>query len=165
MKLLPFLILTAGALCAEDAIMADARMQWGIVKNNFLKAAKKMDESKYSYKASPEVRTFGGFIGHVADANYNFCGQVLGEKKAVNAEKTMTKKDDLVAALEGSIAFCDKAYALTDEEAMKKIKFFGGDRTKAGVLFFNNMHDYEHYGNLVTYMRANGIVPPSSEGR
>ena len=48
---------------------------------------------------------------------------------------------------------------------MEPVKFFGQDRTRVGVLFFNNMHTYEHYGNIVTYMRSNGLVPPSSEGR
>jgi uncharacterized damage-inducible protein DinB len=165
MTRLGMLIVTAGALCAQDAIVADAKMQWNIAKGNVLKAAKKVAEDKYSYKASPEVRTFGGFIGHITDSNYMFCGMVSGEKKAVGAEKSMTKKDDLVKALEESIAFCDKAYELGGEAAVEKVKFFGAERTKVGVLFFNNMHTYEHYGNLVTYMRANGIVPPSSEGR
>lgn len=151
-------------LCAQEAILADAKQQWTTAKNNVLKAAQKFDESKYGYKASPEVRSFAGFVGHIADASVLFCSAVLGEKKAATAEKTLTAKADLVKALEESLAYCDKAHAsLSGEKAAETVKFFGSERSKVGVLFFNNMHVYEHYGNLVTYMRANGVVPPSSE--
>ena len=44
-------------------------------------------------------------------------------------------------------------------------KFFGGDQPRLAVLSFNTAHDFEHYGNLVTYMRLKDIVPPSSEGQ
>ena len=78
----------------------------------------------------------------------------------------VTTPESLVAALQESIAYCDKVYAgVSGAQALETVKFFGQDRTRAGVMFFNNMHTYEHYGNIVTYMRANGLVPPSSEGR
>ena len=52
---------------------------------------------------------------------------------------------------------------MTDAAAVQTVKFFGRDTPKLGVLSFSNMHDYEHYGNMVTYMRLKKIVPPSSE--
>jgi uncharacterized damage-inducible protein DinB len=57
-------------------------MMYGIVKNNLLKAAEKMPESNYSFKPTPDVRSFGQVVGHVSDANYMFCSAVLGEKGA-----------------------------------------------------------------------------------
>lgn len=167
MKLLTIALLAVGALSAQDLLVKDAAGQWRQASTNVLKAAQKMPAEKYDYKASPEVRTFGGFVGHVADAGVMFCAAIAGEKKApLGAEKSMKSKEALVTALTESIAYCDKVYAgVSGAQALETVKFFGQDRTRAGVMFFNNMHTYEHYGNIVTYMRANGLVPPSSEGR
>jgi uncharacterized damage-inducible protein DinB len=167
MKLIFGGLLAMSALCAQDLLVKDAVGQWKQASTNVLKAAQKMPAEKYDYKASPEVRSFGGFVGHVADAAVMFCAGAAGEKKTPpGAEKTMKTKEALVAALTESIAYCDKVYGgVTGVSAMETVKFFGQDRTRVGVLFFNNMHTYEHYGNIVTYMRANGLVPPSSEGR
>lgn len=167
MKLMIGGLLAMGALCAQDLLVKDAQGQWKQASTNVLKAAQKMPAEKYDYKASPEVRSFGGFVGHVADAGVMFCAAVAGEKKTPpGAEKTLKTKEALVAALQESIAYCDKVYAgVSGAQALETVKFFGQDRTRAGVMFFNNMHTYEHYGNIVTYMRANGLVPPSSEGR
>ena len=160
-------LLAMSTLFAQDLLVKDAQGQWKQAGSMMVRAAKKMPAEKYDYKASDEVRTFGGFVGHVADAAVFFCAAAVGEKKAPpGAEKSMKTKEALVAALEESVAYCDKVYAgMTGAAALESVKFFGQDRTRAGVLFFNNMHVYEHYGNIVTYMRANGQVPPSSEGK
>jgi uncharacterized damage-inducible protein DinB len=167
MKLLLMGMLAMGAMSAQDLLVKDATGQWKQAITNVLKAAEKMPAEKYDYKATPEVRTFGGFVGHIADATVMFCAAASGEKKApAGAEKTMKTKDALVGSLKDSIAYCDKVYGgLTGASAVEPVKFFGQERTRAGILFFNNMHVYEHYGNLVTYMRSSGLVPPSSEGR
>lgn len=138
-----------------------------MVKNNVLKAADKMPEENYAYKPTPEVRSFGQLIGHIADAQYLFCSAVLGEKNpALGIEKGKTTKADLVEALKEGFAYCDKAYdGMTDAQAAEIVKFFGRDQAKLSVLAFNTAHDDEHYGNIVTYMRLKNLVPPSSEGR
>lgn len=155
------------SLFAQDLLVKDATGQWKQASTNALKAAEKMPAEKYNYKPAPEVRSFGAMVGHIADAAVLFCAGAAGEKQASpGAEKSLKTKDELVAALTKSIGYCDGVYGkMTGTSAMESVKFFGQDRTRAGVLFFNNMHTYEHYGNLVTYMRANGLVPPSSEGR
>jgi uncharacterized damage-inducible protein DinB len=96
---------------------------------------------------------------------YRFCSPVLGEKDpGLKIEQTKTSKADLIAALKGAFAYCDKAYdGMTDASAAQMVKFFGSDMPKLSVLSFNCMHASEHYGNLVTYMRLKNIVPPSSE--
>lgn len=81
-------------------------------------------------------------------------------------EKSKTAKADLVQALKDAFAYCDGAYGgLTDAQAGETVKLFGGDRPKVTVLSFNTAHNMEHYGNMVTYMRIKGLVPPSSERR
>jgi uncharacterized damage-inducible protein DinB len=104
-------------------------------------------------------------VGHVADAQYLFCSMALGEKgPGLDIEHTKTSKADLVAALNTAFAYCDKAYdSMTDASAVQTIKLFGNDAPRMSALIVNNMHNMEHYGNLVTYMRMKGIVPPSSE--
>jgi len=92
---------------------------------------------------------------------------VLGKPSpAPGVEKSKTTKADLVQAIKDAFAYCDPAYdTLTDAQAGTLVKFFGADQAKATVLAFNTAHDNEHYGNIVTYLRLKGIVPPSSEPR
>jgi uncharacterized damage-inducible protein DinB len=155
------------AQSAPDPLSAGIKGIYNISKSNVARAAEKMPEENYSFKPSPDVRSFGQIIGHVADAQYLFCSAALGEANpAPGIEKSKTTKADLVKALNDALAYCDKAYnGMTDAHAADMIKFFGQDRAKLTVLAFNSAHNMEHYGNLVTYMRMKGLVPPSSEQR
>lgn len=147
---------------------SSARSLQGGVLSLITRSAEKMNAENYSFKPTPEVRSFGQIIGHIADAQYLFCAPVLGEKKAPapGVEKGKTTKAELLVALKTAFDYCDQAYkAITEPNASEKVSFFGGDRTNLSVLSFNTMHLYEHYGNLVTYMRLKGVVPPSSEPR
>jgi len=130
-----------------------------------LRSAEKMPEENYSFKPVDTVRTYGQIIGHLADAQYLFCSTASGEKNPdLKIEKTKTAKADLIAALKEGIAYCDKVYdSMTDATAIQTVKFFGNDVSKFAVLSVNIGHNMEHYGNLVTYMRIKGIVPPTSE--
>jgi len=151
----------------SDPLSAGAKGLYNLVKNNILKSADKMPEENYTFKPTPDVRSFGQILGHVADAQYLFCSVALGEKNpAPGIEKSKTSKADLVQALNDAFAYCDKAYnGMTDAHAADMVKFFGRDQAKLSVLSFNNAHNDEHYGNLVTYLRIKGLVPPSSEQR
>ncbi|MBE7542744.1 MAG: DinB family protein [Bryobacteraceae bacterium] len=163
------LIVLCAALpaAAQNPISDGERFLYNLVKGNIVKTAEKVPEDLYSFKPAPEVKTMAQMLGHVADANYMFCAAVLGEKApSPGVEKTMSTKAEIVPAVKAAFAYCDKAYEqMTDAEAVKVIKFFGREMSKATVLGFNSFHTMEHYGNLVTYMRIKGIVPPSSEGR
>jgi len=134
-------------------------------KGILLRSAEKMPEENYNFKPVDTVRTYGQIIGHLADAQYLFCSTVSGEKNpGLNVEKSKTSKADLVAALKDGFAYCDKVYdAMSDTAATQTVKFFGNDVPKYAVLSINIGHNMEHYGNLVTYMRIKGIVPPTSE--
>lgn len=145
---------------------SDVKMVYTSTKNNILKAADKMAEGDYAAKPTPEVRSFAGLIGHIADAQYLFCSAVAREKKSMGIEKSKTAKGDLTAALKAAFEYCDPIYdKMTDADGAAVVKLFGTDRTKLGVLAFSNAHNMEHYGNIVTYMRLKGLVPPSSEAR
>jgi uncharacterized damage-inducible protein DinB len=130
-------------------------------------AAQKMPEENYSFKPTPDVRSFGQLVGHVADANYMFCSLAAGEadpKK--NIEKTKTSKADLVAAVKDAVAYCNKTLGgMTDANGSQMAKFFNYNLAKLTLLSLNTAHTDEHYGNMVTYLRLKGIVPPTSENQ
>jgi uncharacterized damage-inducible protein DinB len=159
------LLAPALASAQDNPLSTFNKTVYGAVKNILLHSAEKMPEESYSFKPTEAVRSYGQIIGHVADAQYLFCSAVLGEKNpAPKIEQTKTSKADLIAALKGAFAYCDKAYdGMTDASATQMVNFFGGDTPKLGVLTGNFGHTLEHYGNLVTYMRLKNIVPPTSE--
>ena len=134
-------------------------------RNYLTAAAEQMPESDYGFKPTPEVRSFGQLVGHVANAQFMICSAALGEANP-NSEnfEQATAKAALVAALRASSALCDRAYAQTDEAAMQMGALFGQQRTRLSILVLNAAHDFEHYGNMVTYLRIKGMVPPSSQG-
>jgi uncharacterized damage-inducible protein DinB len=130
-----------------------------------LKSAEKVPEEMLSFRPTPEVRSFGAILGHIADASSMICGTAKGDKpeyKPVHEKKTT--KAELIAALNESKAVCDQVFAaLTDANGTEAVDVFGQRQPKLAVMAFNNNHVWEHYGNLVTYMRLKNIVPPSSE--
>ena len=154
------------AQSAPNPLSAGEKGFYNYIKADLVKASEKMPEENYSFKPTPEVRSFGQIVGHVADAQYLFCSTVLADgAKPPGIEKSKTSKADLVKALKDAFAYCDKAYdGMTDARAAEIVKFFGQrDLAKLTVLSINNAHNDEHYGNIVTYMRIKGLVPPSSE--
>jgi uncharacterized damage-inducible protein DinB len=153
---------------AAPPTVGSIRAMTDLAKNWLTKAADQVPEEHYAFKPTPEVRSMGEVFGHIADANFMICGMVSGQKAPMSGvEKSKTTKADLTAALSASFTFCDSAFeGMTDARANEVIKFFvPGTHTRLGVLAFNAAHDFEHYGNIVTYMRMKGLVPPSSAGR
>jgi len=155
----------AVAIAQENPLSAHTKLIYAGVKLILLRSAEKMPEEKYNFKPTDVVRSYGQIVGHVADSQYMFCSVVLGEKNpAPKVEKTKTSKADLIAALKESFAYCDRAYdGMTDATAPQMVKMMGRDMPKLGVLNVNNTHTTEHYGNLVTYLRMNNVVPPTSD--
>ena len=142
------------------------KFPWNRVKDILVRAAEKMPEENYAFKPSPDVRSFGQLVGHTADANFMFVALAFGEKPTPrDIEKTKTSKADLVAALKESFAAGDKVFAASDSDFSVATKLFGMDTTRFGVVGLLVAHDWEHYGNMATYMRIKGLVPPSSEPR
>lgn len=161
-------VLAAGVsvpLNAQDnTAVTLARQLWEPMIGYITTVAEELPESTYAYKPTPEVRSFGQLVGHVAGAQYLFCASALGDpdRNEDDIEKTKKAKSDLVSALKASTEYCKKAYAQSDKAAQAKIKLFGQERTRLFALGLNANHDAEHYGNLVTYLRLNRMVPPSS---
>jgi len=159
--------LTAAVPAASQSAPDGYRLMHDIVKGHVTKSAEMVSEANYSFKPTPEVRSFGQMFGHIANANFMICSAASGLANPAagsNAEQLKTKAE-IQKAVVDSFAFCDKAWdAVTAAKAGEPVELFGMKHTRASALSFNAAHDWEHYGNLVTYMRLKGMVPPSSQG-
>jgi uncharacterized damage-inducible protein DinB len=155
----------AQASAPANPISASQNKMYTMLSGTVIAAAEKMPEENYSFKPTPDTRSFGQLVGHLADSQYFFCSSVAGESKpSAGIEKSKTSKAELLAALKEAVAYCSKTYAgMTDAKGSEMMKMMNLDFAKLTVLSGNTAHDYEHYGNMATYMRLKGIVPPTSE--
>ncbi|MBV8864768.1 MAG: DinB family protein [Acidobacteriaceae bacterium] len=145
-----------------NPLSTDIKQAYESVKQNLTRAADAVPQEDYSFKPTPEMRSFGQVLEHAATAQARSCNAVsAGESSGpVSAEG----KAAVVAALKQSFATCDKAFdALTDADATEMVKLPWGQKTKLGALAGVVTHDTEQYAALSVYMRLKGIVPPSSE--
>jgi len=158
----------------KDPLTTFLRARYTRDRNFIAGAAEKMPEQFYGMRPGPqtEVRTFGELVGHLANYNFLVCSNVKGEKNPNegNDFEKLQGKAQLVKALNDAFSYCDSVYgSLTDASAMEPLpapsqKDAGRPvQLRVNLLIFNYAHNYEHYGNMVTYMRIKSIVPPSSE--
>ena len=152
----------------SPSMAATVKAMYATIRRDLLDTAQTMPAEEYSFKPTPEVRSFAEIISHVATANAFFCAQASGERMPATmaAIGRATDKATLVKGLTDALTFCDGVYnGTTDETFGKLVTLQGAKPSQAGrgaVLFFNTTHDNEHYGNLVVYMRLKGHVPPST---
>jgi uncharacterized damage-inducible protein DinB len=171
-------VVLAGALLAPSLLgaqrasvptsaVANVRLLWEQARDYIGQSAQDMSEAQYAFRPTPDVRTFGELIGHLAGSQNMFCAIALGDKPPSEdaVEKAAKTKAALISAWQQSNTYCAKAYALADNALTGTVDLFGEQRTKLYVLLMNMSHDNEHYGNIVTYMRMNKLVPPSSRPR
>jgi uncharacterized damage-inducible protein DinB len=162
-----FLIALAGsaALYAQSNPLSSAvKQNYTGVKTNIVKAAEKMPDADYTFKAGEGSRSFGEIVTHIAQVQGALCAGAKGETKQFDTSKT--DKASAVQVLKDTVAYCDAAYdALTDANGVEMGKMFGRDQPKFNILNFNVVHDNEMYGQMAVYLRIKGQVPPSSEGR
>ncbi len=168
MSVFAALLAGSGALLAQNGALPTVS---GEIKQNYtrtraliLRAAEKMPDDAYSFKATPEVRTFAQAVGHISEAQAMICGGILSQPSKADTSKTA--KADVIGELKKSFDLCDRAYDSVNDANISVVGgsgFMGG--TLAGRLYGNLIHDNEMYGTLVVYLRLKGIVPPSSEDR
>jgi uncharacterized damage-inducible protein DinB len=129
------------------------------MQDKIMKSAEAMPESKYSYRPTKDVRSFAEILNHVADISYILCSNVKGEANPATAT-AKDSKTKIVAYLKGAFDYCDGVYSgFTDAHLNDPADFWGAKTNKMFVLTQVANHDALHYGNLVTYLRLNGLVP------
>jgi uncharacterized damage-inducible protein DinB len=147
------------------AHIAEAKTIWNNAKGNLQKLAEAMPEESYGFKPTPDIRSFGELIAHIADAQGSFCSLASGKPRPESAAKK-TAKADLVAAMKDSIALCDAAFeSLTDANALEVVGQGRMQRSRLASLEYNTVHSSEEYGYTAVYLRLKGVVPPSSAPR
>jgi len=149
-----------------------------LFEQEFMAVAKAMPADKYGFAPATAnfapsqgakydgVRTFAQEVSHVTLANYYFGSKILGEKIPGDPKSisSLTTKDDLLKAAADSFAYAHKAIAsITPENAYVAIDGADGIHTRAALASFIAAHGYDHYGQMVEYLRMNGIVPPGSK--
>jgi uncharacterized damage-inducible protein DinB len=181
----------AAAQATPDPIATALRTGFDGISRNLSESATKMPEENFAFKPTPDVRSFGEILGHVANSHYSYCSRVKGEPNPNKQNFEQVKaKADMVKALNDSIDYCKAVYAsMTDAKigqpatptvaapaAPTGLRVDGDPAAQApkpaapprpmvpfNTLMGNLTHDWEHYGNLVTYLRLKGLVPPSTE--
>jgi len=169
-----------GAKVAAGTQMSPVQAQdelLNLFEHEFMGVAQAMPQEKYGFAPASTsfttqgvnfdgVRTFAQEISHVAQTNYYFASKILGEKAPVDTEsiQSLTTKEDLLKAAADSFAYAHKAIAtITPENAYVAISGVDGLHTRSGIASFIAAHGFDHYGQMVEYLRMNGIVPPGSK--
>lgn len=171
-----FLVLGISALIGTGALQAQTsgqsagnplstaiRHSYDNNKMNILETAEKVPESDYSFKPTPDIRSFAELLNHIASAQMHTCSTVLGSSMRYSAPTGNASKANVMAALKASFEECDHAYSsVTDTTGLQTVKSYRGEVPKLAALMMNNEHDAEEYGVLTVYMRLKNIVPPST---
>lgn len=147
------------------------------VEGEFVPAAESMPDDKFDFAPTngefKGVRTFAQQVQHVAAVNYMIGAVLLGEKppvalKGENAPDTVKTKADTIKFLKDSFEYAHKAFAsINEKNAYEQIAMPWGSQKTARLSLALIMagHPFDHYGQMVEYLRMNGIVPPASRGQ
>ena len=139
---------------------------YNTAKLNMMQSAERLSDADYAFQPTKEVMTFAQMLGHVANSQFSYCAAAKGEPNPNkdDFQKNATTKAAIQKALADVFAYCDTVYGtMSDARAMELITSGTSQAPRAGRLIGNLTHVNEHYGNLVTYMRLKGLVPPSTE--
>lgn len=148
---------------AANPLSTAVRHSYDSDKRNLLETAQKVPEDDYSFRPTPDIRTFAEVLNHIASSQMHTCSTVLGSSMRYSSPANNASKDNVMAALKASFEECDRAYnSLTDATGMQTISSYRGKVPKLAALMMNNEHDSEEYGVLTVYMRLKDIVPPST---
>lgn len=132
------------------------------IPKTIIKSAVQMPEEYYSFRPTPEVRSFGELIAHIAESNFEMVAIAKGEEPPIL--KAPITKPEAVDALKKSFDYLEKARENMTEQRKKTIvKFMGNQQPAGNVLDFSVFHSLQHYGNVIVYMRLKGLTPPSSQ--
>jgi uncharacterized damage-inducible protein DinB len=139
---------------------------WQRATAEIIDVAEVMPENKYGYKPTPEVSSFSDQLVHVAGITQRFIDSAKGTKSD-SAHKAMTKAEVITLLKSTFQTAQDLISPLTDAQLLEPVKFPFGDRTVTRATFWQGSlyQIRNHHGQLVVYLRMNGIVPPTTARR
>ena len=150
------------------SFLAPVKATWDSTRTLVLGIVEAMPEDKYDFKPTPAVRSFREIAIHLIGENYTFFSRVSGDNLPSNARfNTLKSRDEILKALRESYDYGAKVWAgLTEEKALEMVEGRGGQKVQRWSAILGVIQDNtNHYGNLVVYLRLNGLVPPRSAAR
>ncbi len=158
--------LAAPAQTVDNPVVSTARELFTRQSKYIVAAAEQMPAEKYGYRPTSEQWSFAKITSHISTSGTAICG-MLSDKPATTVPKVSDTdaKDAQVAALKASFAYCDQALTnLTDAQMGDPITYFRGEHKPRARALFELTNDVEdHYSQLASYLRLNGITPPSAQ--
>lgn len=155
------------SFCAfgQNPVSDTIRTNYASEKRNLLEAVEKVPESVMPYRPTAEVMTFSELVVHITNSNFSDCSVLKGEDNPNAAgDKKPIAKAEVAAFLKSSYDYCDPIVAsLADAQLSGTVKRGTREVVKASSGVHILWHPSLHYGNLITYMRLKGIVPPETE--
>lgn len=152
----------ARAQLPSSSFLTPLKTQWESTRKLVQGIAEQVPEDKYDFKPTPEVRSFREQLTHLIGENYRYMAQAAGEAAPVDmsAINKLQHRDDIVKALNDSYEYGEKVWAgMTDQKAMEMVPGRGGRQMRWTWILANIVDNMDHYGNLVVYVRLNGMVP------
>lgn len=151
----------------KRGLAAGLQRSYETMKGNLTKSAERMPEADYQFKVAnvPDMRSYGQWIGHQADNQFNNCAILKGVPNPSQGNEKKATKAELVKALADAFALCDGAIsALTDQNALQLIKQGEGETARGAIVAALLAHGIESNGIVTVYLRAKGLVPPNPPG-
>ena len=157
------------ARAQAPSVRENALQDWARLKDTMMKIAAAMPEDKFGYRATPPERTWGEQILHVAEANVVQMGRLGAKAPAPPYNMKATARAEILKNLEDSFDFGTAALNEQTDQSMlgqaESTRFdrFMGPSTKTRVVYYVMGHTWDIYGQMVVYLRLNGITPPASQ--
>ncbi|HKW35688.1 MAG TPA: DinB family protein [Candidatus Acidoferrum sp.] len=150
---------------ATNPVSSAVKAQLPRFSKNMVGAAEAMPAEKYNFKPTPEMNSFAHLVMHIAQSNNGLCSKI-SDSPAPEAKLADTDpKDKLVAGLKASFDYCASALEKVDDSKLGDQMMLFGNRpfSRAAVLIILSDDWYDHYGAQATYLRLNGILPPTAQ--
>lgn len=162
------MVLASASAFADDGYLTSFKSDYERVSKKLLDLAEATPADKFGWSPTDGVRKVSEVYIHVAGANFFICGALgveMPEGFGPDAEQTVTKKEDVIAALKKSFDHVYKAVeARMGGDLDKEIDLFGGKRPVRDAFMILTTHAHEHLGQSIAYARTMGVVPPWSAG-
>ena len=153
---------------AQTSFLAPLKTQWDNTRTLVEGLVAQVPEDKYDFRPTPEVRSFREQFTHLIGENFRFMAQAAGETAPMemSAIEKLKGRDEIIQALKDSYDYGAKVWmGMTDQKAMEMIPGRGGQQLRWAPILVNIIDNMNHYGNLVVYVRLNGMVPARTAGQ
>jgi uncharacterized damage-inducible protein DinB len=155
----------SGSSSSSNPVSDTVRNMIGNQAKNLTAAAEQMPADKYAYKPTEQQMTFGTLVEHTIKANHLLCSKLANQTQPAEKVSEKDPKDKLVAELKSSFDYCETALkGVQDSQLGEPVTLFGGRQAnKAAALFSLTNGWADHYGHAASYLRLNGMLPPTAK--